>query len=515
MIRTVEQYLESLNDGRVVYCLGERVKDVRTHPMLRTIIRSAAMDFAMPHDPRFRHLFVTQDEEGEDVNFLLTAPRTTEDLLRRRECFVTGIRSGGGFLVHCMGVDALAAITLAANKMDQALGTNYVERVENYRRFLQKNDIGLTGAMTDVKGDRSLRPSKQVQHNDFYLRVVDKQKEGIVVRGAKIHISATPCANEAIVLPCRTHGEEDKDYALSFAVPLGTPGVKLIAVEPLTRTYGEEAAWDYPHAWHLQPTECLIVFDDVFIPWERVFMCGEWQFSRDLTYGFASFHRLFGTCKMVGELERLTGAVRLIAEYNGLEKYEHIRNKLAWMAMITQTVASLGEMSCLKGTKEPASGIMVPDLMLTNSAKFTFADNFHEMCKIAQDICGGIATTVPTYRDWINPETHDYIEKYLAAKAGVPTEDRLRLIRLIKDMTHNYYQIDHIHGEGSRAAQQIFLYFSADWKRYVAAAKRACGIDGWQEDPVYGNLFEPDKEIEPLMPPIDTSYRLFSNVEKK
>jgi 4-hydroxybutyryl-CoA dehydratase/vinylacetyl-CoA-Delta-isomerase len=126
--------------------------------------------------------------------------------------------------------------------------------------------------------------------------------------------------------------------------------------------------------------------------------------------------------------------------------------------------------------------MMVPDLMLTNSAKFTFADNFHEMCKIAQDICGGIATTVPSYRDWKNPETHDYIEKYLGGKAGIPTADRIKAIRLIKDMTHNYYQIDHIHGEGSRAAQQIFLYMSANWKKYVAAAKRECRIDGWQSD---------------------------------
>jgi 4-hydroxybutyryl-CoA dehydratase/vinylacetyl-CoA-Delta-isomerase len=467
----------------------------------------------MPHDPRFHDLFVTRDEDGEDVNFLLTPPRTTEELLRRRECFVQGIRSGGGFLVHCMGVDALAAATLAANRMDRALKTNYVERVENYRKFLQKKDIGLTGAMTDVKGDRSLHPSKQVQHKDFYLRVVDRQKDGIVVRGAKIHISATPCANEAIVLPCRTHGEDDKDYALAFAIPLGTKGIKLLAVEPVTRSYGEEAAWDYPHAANLQPTECLIVFDDVFVPWERVFMCGEWQFSRDITYGFASFHRLFGTCKMVGELERLCGAVRLITEYNGLEKYEHIKNKLAWMAMIAQTVASLGEMSCIKGVKDEASGMMVPDLMLTNSAKFTFADNFHEMCKLAQDICGGVATTVPSYRDWKNPEIHDYIEKYLGGRAGIPTADRIKVIRMIKDMTHNYYQIDHIHGEGSRAAQQIFLYLSADWNRYKAAAKRELHIDGWQSDPVYGGLIDAEKAVDPKMPPVDTSYKLFSNVE--
>ena len=513
MIRTVKQYLDSLDDGRVVYSLGERVKDVRTHPMLRTSIRSAAMDYAISNDPGFHDLFVTKNTDGEDVNFLLTSPGTKEELLRRRECFITSIRSGGGYLVHCTGMDALAACTLTANRMDKALGTNYVERVENYRRYLQKNDIGLAGAMTDVKGDRSLHPSKQVQHKDFYVRVIDRQKDGIIVRGAKIHISATPCANEAIVLPCRAHGEDDRDYALSFAVPLGTKGVKLLAVEPVTRSYGKEAAWDYPHAWGLQPTECLIVFDDVFIPWERVFMCGEWQFSRDITYGFASFHRLFGTCRIVGELEKLTGAVKLISEYNGLEKYEHIRNKLAWMAMITDTVTNLGEMSCYKGTKDAESGIMIPDIMLTNSAKFIFAENFHEMCKLAQDICGGIATTIPSYRDWNNPEIHDYIEKYLGGKAGIPTAERIKVIRLIKDMTHNYNQIDHIHAEGSISAQQMFLYSNANWNKYRSAAKRDLHIDGYQSDPVYGRLVDPEQAVEPLMPPIDKSYNLFSNVE--
>jgi 4-hydroxybutyryl-CoA dehydratase / vinylacetyl-CoA-Delta-isomerase len=513
MIRTVEQYLKSLDDGREVYCLGERVKDVRTHPTLRSIVRCSAMDFALPNHPKLHDLFVTKNEDGEDVNFLLTKPRNSQELLRRRECFIAAMRSGGGFLVHSMGVDALAACTVAANKMDKALGTNYVERVENYRKHLQKNDIALTGAMTDVKGDRSLHPSKQVQHKDFYVRVVDKQKDGIVVRGAKIHISATPGANEAIVLPCRTHGEDDKDYALSFAVPLGTKGVKLLAVEPVTRTYGAEADWDYPITSEMQPTECLIVFDDVFIPWERVFMCGEWQFSRDITYGFASFHRLFGTCKMVGLLEKLTGAVRLVTEYNGLEKYEHIRNKLAWMAMMTNTVANLGEMSCIKGHLDESSKMMIPDLMLTNSAKYLFADTNHEMCKLAQDICGGVATTVPSYRDWKNPEIHGYIEKYLGGKAGIPTADRIKIIRLIKDMTQNYYQIDHIHGEGSRAAQQIFLYMSADWDKYKAAAMREANIDGYQSDPIYGQLDNADKLVEPFMPPVDKSYKLFSTID--
>ncbi|MBW2090794.1 MAG: hypothetical protein JRI34_01550 [Deltaproteobacteria bacterium] len=503
MIRNVEQYLESLDDGRQVWCLGEKVSDVRTHPTLRSIIKYAAMDYVLPNHPDYRDLFVTQNEDGEDVNFLLTAPKSPEDLLRRRECYIIGMRGGGGVLLHCMGADALAAFTVTAELMDKELGTNYTERVENYRKLLQKQDLGITGGITDVKGDRGLHPSKQKQHKDFYVRVVDKQKDGIVVRGAKVHISATPCANEVLCLPCRTHGEEDKDYALAFALPLGTPGIKLLAVEPVSRTYGEEGLFDYPKTSGLQPTECLIVFDDVFVPWERVFMCGEWQFSRSLAYAFASYHRLFGTCKMIGKLELMTGAAALIAEYNGVEHVSHVRKKLAWMAMITEIVTQMGRAACLDPVTEFGHDTVMPNRMSINSAKFTFASNFHQMCQHLQDIAGGLATTVLTYRDWNNPEIRPYIEKYLAAKDGVPTEDRIRLLRMIKDMTGNFWQVDTIHGEGSMAAQEMFLYASADWDKLKASAKRGAHIDGWQDHPIYGPLPSTDL-VE--MPEIDESY---------
>src|SRR4030043_1025050 len=192
MIRTVEQYLDSLDDGREIWCLGEKVADVRTHPTLSGIIRGAAMDYVLPNHPDYRDLFVTRNEEGEEVNFLLTAPRTAQDLLRRRDCVIVGMRTGGGVILHCMGADALAAFTVTANVMDKEIKTHYTERVENYRKLLQKQDLGITGAITDVKGDRGLHPSKQKQHGDYYLRIVDRQKDGIVVRGAKVQIRAPP-----------------------------------------------------------------------------------------------------------------------------------------------------------------------------------------------------------------------------------------------------------------------------------------------------------------------------------
>lgn len=289
MIRTVEEYLESLKDGRVLYCLGERVKDVTTHPLLRNVVRSAAMDYFFPNDPKYRDLFVTKNEEGEEVHALFVSPKSAEDLLKRRDIFLTTWRTGGGTQLYCMGIDALEASRVVADRMDRRLGTRYVERVEAYRRYLQKGDLGITGAMTDVKGDRSLRPSKQEGHQDYYVRVVDRQKDGIVVRGAKMHISST----------------------------------------------------------------------------------------------------------------------------------------------------------------------------YTNTAKYLFADNYHQAVKTANDICGGIADTIPSHADWNNPETRPWLEKYLGGKAGIPTEHRLRAIRLLKDLTNPHFQIGSIHGEGSLAAQRMFVYAGA------------------------------------------------------
>jgi 4-hydroxybutyryl-CoA dehydratase/vinylacetyl-CoA-Delta-isomerase len=171
MIRSVEQYLESLRDGRVLYHQGERVKDVTTHPVLRRVVQYGAMDYVLTNDPEVSKTFVAKNDDGEDVHFLWLPPRNADDLVKRREVFIEGIRRGG-ISLHCMGVDGMAACTVLAARVDAALGTDYTSRVEAYRKYVQQNDLGLTTAQTDIKGDRGLRPSKQVQHQDFYVRVV-------------------------------------------------------------------------------------------------------------------------------------------------------------------------------------------------------------------------------------------------------------------------------------------------------------------------------------------------------
>jgi 4-hydroxybutyryl-CoA dehydratase/vinylacetyl-CoA-Delta-isomerase len=455
-------------------------------------------------------LFVTKNEEGEDVHFLWTPPRTIDDMLRRRELYVFGARFGGVSL-HSMGVDGLAACRVLAGRVDKAMGTNYIERVEAYRKYIQKTDIAITTAQTDVNGDSSLHASKQVQHKDFYVRVVDKKSDGIIVRGCKYHISSSPACNEAFVIPTRYQGEEDKDYAVAFATPLNAKGITMISADPeIHGPSTEETIWESPLASRhgVGDGECMIIFDDVFVPWERVFLCQEWQFSRDIAYLFATFHRLFACCRMIPILENLTGAAALMAQYNGLEKYSHIREKLAWMAQITEGFKAMVMASCQLPEKERDFDLVSPNQMYVNIAKYMYANNYHEMCKVAQDIAGGIVADPISYRDWINPEERPYIEKYLAGKDGFPTESRLKTIRYIRDITSGIHTSHQIHAEGSLEAQKMMFFADADWDFYKALAMRSANIPGWEKETHQADLKSYAHLAAGKMPPVDTGYKI-------
>ena len=487
MLRTAKQYVESLNDNRIIYLNGERISDITKHPAFRGSINARALSYELYNHPKFRDL-LTIEEKGDRFLFLWNQPKTAEDLVHRRNLYINCMRWGAA--MSGMGPDALAASGVTAARMDKALGTHYTEAVEDYRQHLRKPDPAITGAITDVKGNRTLRPSAQEQHKDFYVRVVDKSKDGIIVRGAKIHISATPTANELIVSPCRAHREEDKDYAVVFATPVNAKGIKLLTSPAHIEDPGsEEAEWDWPLAGRGGGvSECMIVFDDVFVPWNRVFMCGEWQYSRDQAWLFGVFHRLFGTCHKVISTERAAGVAALLAEYNGIDRYPHIQEKLAWLAMHAQLIDAMAQYGCEHPDIFEDIGLAAPSLMFTNIAKYIFANDQHETSKLVADIGGGIVTTVYNYRDWMNPEERPYIEKYLAGKGGIPTEHRLRAIRMAKDMVGHGMDGAYIHTEGSLAAQKMAIYAAADWEKYKAIAKRTAGIPGWEEHPATKDL---------------------------
>ena len=489
-LRTAQQYVESLRDDRVVYFMGERIHDVTQHPILQICMKWMAMDYVMQQDPKYQDLVTDVNEQGQRVSFVFKPQKTRDDLMRLRQivqlwarvCF--GKPSGAKFV----GKDGLNAVTVVAPRVDRALGTNYAQNVEAYRKHLQDTDASLALAMTDVKGDRSLSPSRQQPHQDYYVRIVEERQDGIVVRGAKAHISEAPLSNELIVVPCRAMKEEDKAYAVSFGVPANAKGLTFISAEPEMKEPGN--LFDYPLSASIYINDAMVIFDDVFIPNERIFLKGEWKFAGHIAHMFGNFHRLSAETYKAVELELLTGAAALMAEYNNVEKVAHVREKLTWLAQYTETTEILGRAACEHCAFEPESGLVYPNPMIANIAKLHFADNWHQGTKFLQDIAGGIVATAPSAADYFNPETHDLIEKYLGAKAGVPTEHRLRLIKLIRDLGSSYEDVITLHAEGSPAAQRMSIHALADFDRYKAAVKRAARIQDGGTDPIYSQLPE-------------------------
>ena len=487
-MKTAQEYIESLKDGRVVYFDGKRVPDVTDHPVCKITNDWVAMDYIMNNDPRYQDLLTDVDQEGDRVSFALQPQRSRDDLLRLREvvklwarvCF--GKPTGAKFVAK----DGLNAVTVVAPRVDKKYGTDYAANVEAYRRHLQKNDLSFAMGLTDVKGDRSLRPSEQVQHKDFYLRIVEERPDGIIVSGAKTHISQAPACNEILVAPCRAMQEDDKAYAVAFGLPLNTPGITMVCAQP--EIHENSTLFDHPVSASVYINDALIVFDNVFVPKERIFLKGEWEFAGDVAYMFANFHRLSAETYKAMELELFTGAATLMAEYNGIEKKAHVRDKLTWLAMYTEAVETLGKAAVEHCVSEQGSDLVYPNPLIANICKFYFADNWHQATKYIQDIGGGIIVTAPGYRDYANPETHDLLEKYFGGSARTSTENRLRMVKLVRDLTSCYEDVLTIHAEGSLEAQKLSILQLADFPRYRASAMRAAGIAEAKKHPLFAEL---------------------------
>ncbi|RME49883.1 MAG: 4-hydroxybutyryl-CoA dehydratase [Caldilineae bacterium] len=456
-LKTVQQYKESLKDGRVVYYKGERVADVTTHPDLSVCVDTMALDYELAENPDTRDLAVVYDESlGEEISRYYHIPKNGDDLLKQFDLIVASTQLGDGFipLAHDIGADALNAISITANVMGHA---DYIERIEAYRTRLKREDLAVVTAMTDVKGDRMLRPSDPRQtHPDFYVHVVDKNRDGIIVRGAKVHISGAPYSNEIFVIPSRAMTEADADYAVAFAIPVDTPGLTMVG-----RPFQSHiSALEFPNSRPVRVhTDALILFDDVFVPWERVFLCGEWQHAATLVYNFALLHRRTGCAYRIPMSEQLLGVAAAIAEYNGVANAPHVKEKLTELVMYLETLRSLSRAACLDYVMY--GGIAVPNPVSTNIAKYHFANEYHKVVKIIQDLAGGLLVTAPTYKDYQLPELQGAIQKYLSAKDGISAENRLRMFDLIRRITGADRETIALHGEGSLQAQRMTILFEA------------------------------------------------------
>ncbi|RLB27753.1 MAG: 4-hydroxybutyryl-CoA dehydratase, partial [Deltaproteobacteria bacterium] len=404
---TAEEYKASLNDGREVYYKGERIENVATHPDLSVPVNVMAIDYEMAEDPQDRKLAVMEDPEtGEPISRYYYKPQNAEDLLNVHELIVRSSTLADGYipLAHDIGADALNAIEITANILGNQ---DYIDRIQNYRKLLQEKDLATCAGVTDVKGNRMLRPSDPGQaHPDFYVHVVEKNTKGIIVRGAKMHITGAAYCNDIFVIPCRAMSEEDKDYAVAFAVPANTKGIKQVC-RPFT---SHISPLEFPNKRPVRVhTDSLIIFDDVLVPWERVFLCGEWKYAATMVYNFALMHRRTGCAYRIPLSEQLVGVAAAIAEYNGISSAPHVREKLTDLVIYLETLKSLSKTACYDYVMR--GGVAVPNPIATNMAKYHFAHNYHDVVKAIQDLTGGLVVTAPTYKDYQLPQLHDFIDK--------------------------------------------------------------------------------------------------------
>jgi aromatic ring hydroxylase len=474
-LRTAEQYRASLQDSRRVFFRGQRVDDITSHPIMSEAVSHASIDFDMAEQAEYRSLAVIGDGPTAYSRYY-HLPATSDDLLKRSALIEAATREGRTLvvLIKEIGSDALFGLHLATQAMDDALGTSYLPRVQQFHAFCKEHDLALAVAQTDVKGDRSRAPSEQ-SHPDYYVRIVERRPDGIVVSGAKVHTSVSVNANELIVLPTRAMGERDADYAVAFAVSAATPGVTLIASPHGT---GPRDPFERPLSSGRKMFETLTVFDNVFVPNERVFLAGEWQFAGPVAVDFVEFHRFTAISYKLPLVDLLVGSAFLLAQYNGLTRVSHIRDKLARLVAYAEILRALTH-AAAERCQMKAPGLAVPDPMLVNLAKLHFAGGYHQAVSWAQDIAGGLLVTGPASEDLESPETRGYIERYFGA-GEVNAETRLRAMNVLADLTASdfggYQEVLAVHAEGSIEAEKLTALRNYNAQETMAYAKRMAGI---------------------------------------
>ena len=479
-MKTAQDYVESLRKLELeVYVLGERVENVIEHPILRPSLNALAQTYTLAHDPRYTELLVRQGLDDEQINCFTSLHHSTQDLLNKVKALrILGQETGTCFQ-RCVGWDAINALESTTFEMDQALGTGYHSRFVDYLRYVQQNDLVCNGAMTDVKGDRSLRPSQQADP-DMFLHVVERRPDGVVVRGAKAHQTGAVFSHEIIVMPTLAMRGGDEDYAVSFAIPSDSDGViHILGRESCDTRKLEGSPMDVGNAT-FGGHEALVIFDEVFVPHERVFMNGECQFSRILVERFAGYHRQsYGGCK-VGVGDVLIGATATAAEYAGVAQASHVKRKLGEMIHLNETLFSCGLGCSVAGAAMP-SGTYLVDLLLANVCKQNVTRLPYEIARLAEDLAGGLMVTMPSEKDLNHPEIGPLVEKYLRGVAQVPTADRMRILRLIENLTLGTaavsYRTESMHGAGSPEAQAIMIRRLSDLEAKKALAKRLAGIE--------------------------------------
>ncbi len=481
-LMTKDQYIESLRELKTkVYVFGELVENVVDHPIIRPSINSVAMTYELAHSPEYEDLMTaTSNLTGEKVNRFCHLHQSTDDLVKKVKMQrLLGQKTGACFQ-RCVGMDAFNAVYSTTYEIDKKYGTKYHENFVNYLKLVQEKDWTVDGAMTDPKGDRSLSPSKQAD-KDLFLHVVEQREDGIVVRGAKAHQTGSINSHEHLIMPTIALGPDDKEYAVSFAVKTDTDGIFMIYGRQScdTRKLEEGVSMDLGNS-EFGGQEALVVFDDVFIPNDRIFLNGEHEFAGVLVERFAGYHRQsYGGCK-VGVGDVLIGAAALASEYNGVPKASHIKDKLIEMMHLNETLYCCGIACSAEGYPTEAGNYQI-DMLLANVCKQNVTRFPYEITRLAEDIAGGLMVTMPSERDFNSPEIGDICKKYFAGRADVPTIERMKVLRLIENLTLGTaavgYRTESLHGAGSPQAQRVMIWRQGNLEHKKELAKAIAKVE--------------------------------------
>jgi len=472
------EYIESLRKlNPIIYYKGERIQDVTRHPATAPHVRAAAMTYALASLKEYRDLATaTSHLTGRTISRFTHVHQNVEDLIKKIKLLrLLGQKTGTCFQ-RCVGHDGINATYSVAYEIDQKHGTDYFGRFKNWLTFIQDENLMVVGAMTDPKGDRSKSPADQADP-DQYVHVVDRRDDGIVIRGAKLHMTGGVNSHEILVMPTTAMDERSKDYAVTFAVPVDTPGVTMI--------FGRQASDDRrdkreridvgTRAFGTVGGEAVIAFEDVFVPAERVFMDGQTEFTPGIVYRFAAHHRAnYGACK-TGLMDVLIGAVSYLTQIQGTAKASHVRDKVTEMIHLCETLYSSSIACSAEGWPTPSGAYMV-DTMLANVCKQNVTRLHFEVARLAVDLAGGFIATLPSQYDLESEDVGHLVKKYFSGVEGIPYEDRIKIARLIEAMTGGTALVESMHGAGSPQAQRIMIFREGNLDKKIRLAKALLGI---------------------------------------
>ncbi len=477
-LKTPEEYVDSLRSLKIrAYIGGERVEDVVDHPAVAPHVNTVAKTYQLAHEAEHEELMTaTSHLTGRKIHRFTHIFQNSDDLIKKIQMLRLMGQATGTCFQRCVGLDAANAIYATTFEVDRAHGTDYHRRFRDFLVEVQDQDLMTAGAMTDPKGDRSKRPSQQ-DDPDQYVRVVERRPDGVVIRGAKLHNTGGINSHQVLVLPGMALNEDERDYAIACAVPADAEGVVFIfGRQSNDERKLENGCQDYGNPrFGVVGGEAMIVFDDVFVPNERIFLNGEHDFCGHLVEYFATWHRAnYGGCKG-GNADVLIGATAKMTRILGTARNGIVKDKLTEMVHLNETTFASAIGASAMGYLLPSGSFMF-DPLLANTVKQNITRNVYQISRLSHDLAGGILATMPDARAFDNPEIGHYVKKYVAATSEYDALERLKMARYIENMTSVTSQVEAMHGAGSPQAQRIVMLRQAELDKKIEMVENV--VDG-------------------------------------